>query len=168
MTAPDVPTEYEVPHPLPVLSGTPAPGYVVADAGKAVMFAALIVGASELAKSAFTSALKVGFAADPEAGPASTVFAVCVTGVAVTVPEVVTAVLGVAESMMPSPVKVTLVTVPEPPPPPEPICVHVQDPPLGLPGYHPVPLAKEYLHGREHAVDPDGSADTVTIDGLLT
>lgn len=65
-------------------------------------------------RSAGTIARKLGAAADPVVGPARTVFALWLMAVAVTVPEVVTAELGVAESKMPSPVKVTLVTVPDP------------------------------------------------------
>ena len=62
-------------------------------------------------------ALKVGAATPPVKFP-KTVLADCVNRVASTVPEVVTAVLGVDESTTPSPVKVTLVTVPDPPAPP--------------------------------------------------
>jgi hypothetical protein len=64
--------------------------------------------------SAVTSARNVGFAAAPVAGPASTRFALCVSSVAVTVPVTVTAVEGVEDKMVPSPVKVTLLTVPLP------------------------------------------------------
>src|ERR1700729_2042337 len=73
-----------------------------------------VVFAALLGISNDTSARNAGFAAEPDAGPANTVFAVCVKGVAATVPEVVTAVDGVELSTMPSPVKVTLVTVPVP------------------------------------------------------
>jgi hypothetical protein len=62
-------------------------------------------------------AVKEGAAVEPVKFP-NAVLAVCVSKVAVTVPEVVTALDGVAESTTPSPVKVTLVTVPPPPPPP--------------------------------------------------
>jgi hypothetical protein len=44
-----------------------------------------------------------------------TVFAVCVASVAVSVPDVVTALDGVEDKTVPSPVKVTEVTEPEPP-----------------------------------------------------
>ena len=67
-------------------------------------------------RSADTRARAVGDEADPEVGPATTVFAVKVLSVAATVPEAVTAELGVDESNTPSPVKVTLVTVPLLPP----------------------------------------------------
>lgn len=68
-------------------------------------------------RSAGTIARNVGAAAEPVVGPARMVLALWLIGVATTEPEVVTAVDGVAESKIPSPVKVTLVTVPEPPPP---------------------------------------------------
>ena len=64
--------------------------------------------------SAATRARNVGAAAPPLEGPASTAFALCERTVAVTVPDVVTAVLGVEESITPSPVNVTLVTEPVP------------------------------------------------------
>ena len=59
-------------------------------------------------------ARNVGAAADPEEGPARTVFGDAVARVAVRVPELVTAPLGVDERMVPSPANVTLETVPPP------------------------------------------------------
>ena len=59
-------------------------------------------------------ALNEGLAAAPLFGPASTVAAFCAIGVAVTVPADVTALLGVAESIIPSPVNVRLCNVPAP------------------------------------------------------
>lgn len=65
-------------------------------------------------KSAVVKALKVGSAALPVVGPANTKFADCVFRVAVKVPELVTAELGVELKTVPSPVNVTEVTVPVP------------------------------------------------------
>ena len=81
----------------------------------AVTFAAVpVVFWLSVGTSADTSARNVGATAEPDDGPARTVFAVCVKAVAVTVPLVVTAVEGVLLSIIPSPVKVTEVTVPLP------------------------------------------------------
>ena len=65
--------------------------------------------------SALTSARKVGVAAEPELGPASTIFALCVLSVSVIVPEVV---IGEPLALMiDGGVIATDVTVPVPPPP---------------------------------------------------
>jgi hypothetical protein len=69
-------------------------------------------------RSATTSARNKEAAADPDTGPAKTVFAVWALIVAPTVPVEVTGTLGVALSTTPSPLKVTLATVPPPPLPP--------------------------------------------------
>ena len=66
-------------------------------------------------KSVATMLRNVGLAAAPDAGPISAVFLLCVFKATVSVPLLVTAVEAVAESTVPSPVKVTLVTVPPPP-----------------------------------------------------
>ena len=57
----------------------------------------------------------VGLVAEPDDGPINAVFLVCVLRAAVSVPLLVTAAEAVAESNVPSPVNVTLVTVPPPP-----------------------------------------------------
>jgi hypothetical protein len=64
--------------------------------------------------SAPTRDRNAGAAAEPVRGPLKTLFALCVFNAAVTVPDVVTAELGVVLRTSPSPVNVTLVTVPDP------------------------------------------------------
>jgi hypothetical protein len=82
------------------------------------MFAALIVGASVLGKSALTGARQVGAAADPLAGPETMQFAACACSCEsrFNVPLVVTAVPGVEENRLALPTAATLATVPDPHP----------------------------------------------------
>ena len=68
-------------------------------------------------RSATTSDLNVGAAADPLVGPQSAVFAFWLRMVAATVPLPVSAVLGAAESRTPSPTNCTLLTPPPLDPP---------------------------------------------------
>ena len=72
------------------------------------------VDAAGFGRSAPTKARKVGLAFEPDEGPAKTIFFAWEIGEAVTVPDVVTALLGVELSRIPSPVNVTETTLPPP------------------------------------------------------